>query len=41
VDYCLKEFSQEFDDFRNEGLCQNIIGKLVINSFYGRLGVQG
>ena len=41
VGNCLEEFSQEFDDLRVRGACQNIIGKLVINSFYGRLGVQG
>ena len=40
VDNCLEGFSQEFDDFRLEGICQNIIGKLIINSLYGRLGVR-
>lgn len=40
IDNCLEEFSQEFDELRSRGSCQNIIGKLVINSFYGRLGIQ-
>ncbi len=38
--YCLDKFSREFDDMRSGSVCQNIIGKLVINSFYGRLGVR-
>jgi hypothetical protein len=37
---CLADFSKEFDEIRMQGPCQNIVGKLVINSFYGRLGVR-
>lgn len=40
VDNCLENFSKEFDYLRSQGPCQNLIGKLVINSFYGRLGAR-
>lgn len=40
VDNCLEAFSKEFDDFRVGGVCQNIVGKLITNSLYGRLGVK-
>lgn len=40
VNLCLLDFSTEMDNFRNKNPCANIIGKLISNTFYGRLGAS-
>jgi len=40
IDYCLLDFSNEIEKFRNTNQCSNIVGKLIINTFYGRLGAK-